>query len=219
MSDAVDKAVRSALLEAERRFAATMPPGAEATLAAFVAELIRWNRSVNLTAIDDPASVGELHLLDSLAVVGHVPDGSLVADVGTGGGFPGVPLAVARPDVQVDLLDRTEKKILFLKTTLARLGIANGRARHVRLEGRREAENLPLYDVAISRAFTAPPEWLRLARNYVRPGGRILTMLGAERPEPVAWQEALGADRLIADLSYQLPSGQKRGLLVVELAG
>lgn len=219
MNDPVERAVAAAVAEADVRFGTSIPEGGQATLAAFVNELLRWNRSVNLTAISDPAQVGELHLLDSLAVVPHVPAGSLVADVGTGGGFPGVPLAVARPDVRVELLDRTEKKILFLKTTLARLGIDNAVPRHVRLEGKREREGLPLYDVAVSRAFAAPHEWLALARNYVRPGGLILTMLGAERPDPVAWNAALDGDRLIADLSYQLPSGHQRGLLVVQRAG
>jgi 16S rRNA (guanine527-N7)-methyltransferase len=214
----VEKAVGAAASEAESRFQVRLPAEGEDQLARFTAELLRWNRSVNLTSISEPAAVGELHLLDSLAVVPWIPDGSLVADVGTGGGFPGVPLAIARPDTQVELLDRTEKKILFLKTATARLGIRNTAARHVRLEGDREAEGLPLYDVAISRAFTAPPEWLVLARNYVRPGGRIITMLGAERPDEAAWADALGKDRLVADFAYRLPSGQQRGLLVVERA-
>ncbi len=218
MSTSVDKAVALALSEAERAYGLTTPANAATVLARFLDELIKWNRSVNLTAISDPASVGELHLLDSLAVVRHVPEGSSVMDVGTGGGFPGVPLAVVRPDVQVELLDRTEKKILILKTTLARLGVANARAKHVRLEGRREEEGLPLVDVAISRAFTAPPEWLHLARQYVRPGGRIITMLGAERPEPAAWADALGADRVVDDIAYTLPSGHRRGVIVVERA-
>lgn len=216
MNASVENAVAKAVADAARSFSVDTPASAVPTLARFLEELIRWNRSVNLTAIDDPAAVGELHLLDSLAVVPHVPAGSHVVDVGTGGGFPGVPLAILRPDVRVELIDRTEKKILFLKTTLARLGISNASARHLRLEGRREAEKLPLFDVAVSRAFTAPPEWLELARHYVRPGGRILTMLGADRPDPVAWSQAVGEDRILADQSYVLPSGHRRGLIVVQ---
>lgn len=214
----VEKAVATAVSEAARRFGVVTPDAAVPTLVRFLEELLRWNRSVNLTAIDDPAVVGELHLLDSLAVVNHVPANSLVADIGTGGGFPGVPLAVVRPDVQVELFDRTEKKILFLKTTLAKLGVKNARARHVRLEGDREAEGLPIFDVAVSRAFTAPPEWVALARQYVRPGGRILTMLGADRPDASSWARALGSDRVVEDVEYTLPSGHRRGLIVVERA-
>ncbi|WP_373047603.1 16S rRNA (guanine(527)-N(7))-methyltransferase RsmG [Vulgatibacter sp.] len=209
--------MEDALAEASKRFGLALPAGGEATLVRFLGELLRWNRSVNLTSIEEPAAVGELHLLDSLAVVKHVPQGARVADVGTGGGFPGVPLAVARPDLRVELLDRTEKKILFLKTTLARLGIGNAQARHVRLEGRPAAEGLGPYDVAISRAFTAPAEWIRLARQYVRPGGRVITMLGADRPDPAVWSEALGDDELIGAHDYTLPSGARRGIWVVQL--
>jgi 16S rRNA (guanine527-N7)-methyltransferase len=212
----VENAVASAVSNAARLFGVTTPAAAVPTLVRFLEELLRWNRSVNLTAIDDPSAVGELHLLDSLAVVNHVPQGSLVADIGTGGGFPGVPLAVLRSDVQVELFDRTEKKILFLKTTLAKLGVTNAKARHVRLEGNPQVEKLPVFDVAVSRAFTAPPEWIALARNYVRPGGRIITMLGAERPDPAAWSRALGDDRVVEDVSYTLPSGARRAIVVVE---
>lgn len=217
--DAVEKAVAAALAEAERRFGLEGTSRAAAPLAAHVRELLRWNRSINLTAIEAPEAVGELHLLDSLAIVPLVPEGARVVDVGTGAGFPGLPLAIVRPDVEVDLVDRTEKKVIFLRTVIARLGVANARARHVRLGGRPKQEGLQPYDLAVSRAFAAAPAWIELARNYVRPGGRILAMLGAEAPEEDALRAAIGTDRLAEDRAYSLPSGAHRRILVVDRVG
>lgn len=217
MADAVEKAVEAARMEAHTRFGVEVEAEAGRRLADFLGELLRWNRRFNLTSIEDPAQVGELHLLDSLAIVPEIPQGSRVLDVGTGGGFPGVPLAIARPDVEVHAVDRTEKKVLFLQTIGARLGLGNVKPLHRRLEGRREAEGLPLFDVAVSRAFTAPPAWLELARSYVRPGGRVICMVGQERPDPEEWKRALGSDQVLTDRSYQLPSGARRGLIVVQI--
>lgn len=218
MKEPVEKCVARVAEEAGRRFGFAPAPGSEVKLGAFAAELVRWNRSINLTSITEPEAVAELHFLDSLAVVPLVPEGATVLDVGTGGGFPGVPLAAVRPDLQITLVDRTEKKILFLKTTLARLGIANARPAHLRLEGNPAAEGLAPFDVAVSRAFAAPEDWLPLARAYVKPGGRIIAMLGADQPGEPELGEALGGDRVIAFQRYVLPSGHQRALLVVERA-
>lgn len=216
MSKAVGRAVEAAAAEAERRFGVELPAGAAALLEGFVAELLRWNARINLTSLDATEEVAELHLLDSLAVAPEIPGGSRVLDVGTGGGFPGVPLAIARPDLRVELVDRTEKKVIFLRSTLARLGISNATARHVRLEGHPAKEGIEAVDVAVSRAFAGPLEWIPFARPYVRPGGRTIAMLGGGRPDAEALRRAIGCDRLVRDVAYQLPSGQRRGLLVVE---
>lgn len=183
-------------------------------LEVYVAELLRWNARINLTAITEPSAVAELHLLDSLAIVPHVPEGASVLDVGSGAGLPGIPLAIVRADVSVRMVDRTEKKVLFLRSAIARLGL-RAVAVHERVEAGRAAEGGP-FDVAVSRAFAEPSTWLQVARPQVRPGGRMLVMLGAERPPGVA--DGPGGDRLVEELSYALPSGARRGLWVVERA-
>lgn len=216
MSDPVDSAVLQALDTAAERFSIVISDDGRASLVWFAQELIRWNRTINLTSITDPAGVAELHILDSLAVAKRLPSNATVVDVGTGGGLPGIPLAVARPDCSFRLIDRTEKKVFFLKNVAARMALKNVEPMHVRLEGNPEKEKLELADVAISRAFTSAPEWIRLARNYVRPGGLIVAMLGAEDPDPVVLEAALGGGLILAHERYELPSGSRRGLILVE---
>jgi 16S rRNA (guanine527-N7)-methyltransferase len=182
----------------------------------YSSELLRWNARLNLTSIVEPAAVAELHLLDSLAIAPHVPEGSRVLDVGSGAGLPGVPLAIARSDLRVRMVDRTEKKVLFLRAVLARLGL-QAEAAHERVEAHHPASGAP-FDVVVSRALTDPLAWLPMARTQVRPGGRILAMLGSEAPSSEATVQALGADRLELDLPYALPSGARRRLWVVERA-
>ena len=205
--------------EAWEAFGLELPAEAGRRLELFADELLRWNRRFNLTSITDPAGVAEKHLLDSLAIVRRVPAGAEVLDAGTGGGFPGVPLAILRPDVRVLLVDRTEKKVLFLKTALARLDLPNARAAHARLEGDPVAEALPVVDLAVSRAFVAPEEWLRFGAAYVRPGGRVVAMLGAEEPAEVIARSGLPADEFVESASYRLPSGDRRGLVIRVVRG
>ena len=82
--------------------------------------MMKWNKSINLTAITDPAEVAEKHVLDSLAVVPVLPAGSLL-DAGSGAGFPGIPAAIAKPELDVALVDSVQKKVAFLKSALAEL--------------------------------------------------------------------------------------------------
>jgi len=98
-----------------------------ALLARHVDVLLKWNKSVNLTAITDPVEVVEKHLLDSLALAPLVPKGTLL-DAGTGGGFPGIPIRIARPDVEVLLVDSSQKKIAFLKNFIAETRITGVQA-------------------------------------------------------------------------------------------
>lgn len=212
----VESAVRSISKDAGKRFGLDIPPDRVDLLGRFAAELVRWNQKFNLTAISSPAEVAELHVLDSLAVAPFIPAGSSVLDIGTGGGFPGVPLAISRPDIQVQLVDRTEKKILFLKSSLARLGIRNAKASHLRVEGEPGKEGVGPVDVAVSRAFAEPRAWLTLARAYVKPGGRILAMLGSQQPDDPELQSLREGDDVAISLHpYSLPSGAKRAILVV----
>lgn len=170
-------------------------------------ELLKWNKKVNLTAITEPLEVLEKHFLDSLAVMPEVAAAKTVLDVGAGAGLPGIPLKLARRDLDVTLVDTVGKKVAFMKSALAVLGLAQGgRAVHVRIEGKPEAEKLGRYDCLIARAFTDVGEWVALAKPYLNEGGRIVAMLGRtpgrEALEKVAANNGL---RLLSEREYALP--------------
>jgi len=172
--------------------------------------MLKWNKSVNLTAITDPDEVAEKHVLDSLAVVPVLPLGSLL-DAGTGAGFPGIPAAIARPDLEVVLVDSVQKKVAFLKSALAELRLPKVKAYAVRLEGNPSREELPRVHAAVARAYASLEDWLRLAEHYVLPAGVAICMLGPSDSVP----PKVGAMSLKQELSYSLPySGSQRRLAI-----
>jgi 16S rRNA (guanine527-N7)-methyltransferase len=152
-------------------------------------ELERWNRRYNLTAIRTRATMVTHHLLDSLAV--H-PDlqGERIADVGTGAGFPGLPLAVCNPQRHFTLIDSTAKKIRFVEHAARVLGLGNVSAVHARIEA---LELERPFDTVVARAFAPLPELLSKAGRLCGPQSRVLAMKG-RRPKteiealPASWQ-------------------------------
>ena len=172
--------------------------------------LLKWNKSINLTSITDPDEVGEKHVLDSLAVVPVLPSGSLL-DAGSGGGFPGIPAAIARPELDVVLVDSVQKKVAFLKSALAELRLPKVKAYAVRLEGNPSKEELPRVHAAVARACASPTAWLQLAQHYVLPGGAAICMLGPEGTVP----DRVGDLALQQELAYALPFSQAQRRLAI----
>ena len=150
---------------------------AQTKLLAYIALLDKWNRTHNLTAIREPERMVTHHLLDALATLRHFPEAETLRliDVGSGGGLPGVPLAIARPQWRVTLLDSNRKKAAFLRQAAAELALAN-----VAVAAMRAEDYVPdtLFDVAISRAFAELGEFAAAARHLVRPGGHLFAMKG-----------------------------------------
>ncbi|MGH8713959.1 MAG: 16S rRNA (guanine(527)-N(7))-methyltransferase RsmG [Casimicrobiaceae bacterium] len=165
--------------------AARIDADAQAKLLDYVALLDKWNRTHNLTAIRDPERMITHHLLDSLAVLPHLPaHGRLrVIDVGSGGGLPGIPLAIARPDWQLALLDSNFKKAAFLRQAAIELPLPNAEVVAARVE-----HYVPsaLFDVAISRAFSDLAVFADAGRTLVAPGGRLMAMKGVYPHEELA---------------------------------
>jgi 16S rRNA (guanine527-N7)-methyltransferase len=159
--------------------ALTLPGGARERLLEYVALLVKWNRTYNLTAIRDPLAMVAHHLLDSLAVLPHLPlaeaRGTL-ADAGSGPGLPGIPLAIARPGWSIALAESNQKKCAFLRQALIELELANIAVHEGRVEAWRPE---PLFDVVISRAFAALEEFIATCRHLVAPGGMLAAMRGA----------------------------------------
>lgn len=145
-----------------------------AQLSAFAAQLEKWNRVYNLTALREPGEILTHHLLDSLAIVPHIPHGALL-DVGTGGGFPGVPIAIAQPARRVALLDSSDKKTSFLRQIKGLLALENVSVYCHRVE----AWAAPVaYDVIVSRAFSSLRVFVERCARLLQPGGTLLAMKG-----------------------------------------
>jgi len=156
-------------------------------LLAYLALLARWNRTYNLTAVRDPREMVARHLLDSLAMVPFIDDlaarGGRLADLGTGAGLPGIPLAIARPGLQVALVESNGKKARFLREAVRQLGLGNVRV----AESRIEAFDAPgQFDAITARALAALPLILELGGHLLAPAGRLLAMKGVVPDEEIA---------------------------------
>ena len=156
-------------------------------LLAYLALLSRWNRTYNLTAIRDPEEMVTRHLLDSLAMHPYVQPGAL-ADLGTGPGLPGIPLAIVRPDLQVTLVESNGKKARFLREAVRTLGLANARV----AESRAEAVDVQVhnggaaYDAITARALDTLPGIIKVGGHLLKPGGKLLAMKGIKPDEEIA---------------------------------
>jgi 16S rRNA (guanine527-N7)-methyltransferase len=148
------------------------------------AQLLRWNKAYNLTAITDPADILTHHLLDSLAAQ---PDlaGTTIADVGTGAGFPGLPLAIVNPARQFTLIDAVDKKLRFIDHAARELGLANVRTRHGRVEQLAPGHGIDAaFDTVIARAFAPLPRLTGWIAPLCDAHTRIVAMKGRWPPTP-----------------------------------
>lgn len=153
-----------------------LPEARQQQLLAFRDLLLKWNKTYNLTALRDPEQAISHHLLDSLAILPHVGDGTLL-DVGSGGGLPGIPLAIANPDLSVSMVDTVQKKTIFLQQAVIELRLNNVTVHHARVE-----EMQGTYAQISSRAFAELGLFVGLTRHLLAPGGRWLAMKGM-RPD------------------------------------
>ena len=183
--------------------------------------LQEWNQRMNLTAITDDQGVAEKHFLDSLLplTLWELPRGARLVDVGTGAGFPAVPIKLLRPDIQITLLDSLQKRLTFLEAVCSQLGI-QAELLHARAEDAgRDPARRERYDVATSRAVAGMDLLAEYCLPLVRPGGVLLALKGsggaAEARAGAAMVERCGGT-LRAVKEYALPSGDRRTLVVVE---
>lgn len=160
------------------RVTPALPVAVREKLSAYLDLLAKWNRVYNLTAIRDRVQMQSHHIDDALAILPFLPDArdTRVLDVGSGGGIPGIPLAIARPDWRVVLLDANGKKAAFLTQAAIDLGLANARAVASRVEDYAPGER---FDIVISRAFSDLRTFAEAAAKHVGAGGLIVAMKGA----------------------------------------
>ena len=184
----------------------------QARLLAYLALLQKWNKTYNLTAIHEPERMLTHHLLDSLAILPYVGADRLL-DVGAGAGLPGIPLAIARPDLAVTLVDASHKKAAFMQQAAIELKLDNVTAVHGRVE------DLPAgapYPQIVSRAFSDLSDFVRLTRPQLAEGGEWLAMKGLYPNEEIA---QLKGARVKRDIKLCVPGLEAdRHLIILEAA-
>ncbi|TFW27474.1 16S rRNA (guanine(527)-N(7))-methyltransferase RsmG [Massilia horti] len=177
--------------------------------------LSKWNKVYNLTSLRDPAQMVTHHLLDSLAAVPAFAGAKNVLDVGAGGGLPGIVLAIARPDMQVSLVDTVHKKTAFLTQVKAELGLANVTVYTGRVE---ELKVSQPFDVITSRAFADLSDFVNWSGQLLAAGGRFIALKGVA---PLIEQQRLPGEWKVSELRpLRVPRlGAERHLVFIERSG
>jgi len=202
---------RGALQRGLGELALVLPSGAAEKLLAYLELLEKWNKTYNLTAIRDPLQAVSHHVLDSLAVLpelsGH--KGAL-ADVGSGGGLPGIPIAIVEPARHVTLNDASGKKGAFLRQAVIELGLRNADVHVGRAEHWRPAER---FAVVITRGFASVVDFLAACRHLVAPGGVLAAMKGTYPADELASVPADCDCREVRRLSVPLLDAERHVVL------
>ena len=216
----------AALDEGLEALAISLSPVARTAIDDHVRLLLAWNRAINLTAITEPSRVALLHIVDSLtaiAVVGARRGSVRLLDLGSGGGYPGIPLAAALSDLRVTLVESIGKKARFLETAVAAVGLGDrvgvAAVRAEALAGPVESGELEPFDVVTARAVGSLPDLVRLAFPILAPGGRLVAWkrgdITAEIRAAGRAAEPLGGSR-ITIRSTGLPGLEGHLLVIVE---
>lgn len=181
--------------------------------------LIDWNTRLNLTAITEQREAAQKHFVDSLAALPYIPEHARVADVGTGAGFPGVVLLIARPDIRLTLNDSLNKRLLFLREVLSELGL-QAELVHARAEDMgRDPAHRERYDIVTSRAVAALPVLLELTVPLLKVGGTSIAYKGAAAADEAA-QANNAAKLLHAELRVEAVAADygERALILAKKA-
>ncbi len=212
------------LLTSARQIGLELSPEQLAQFACYRELLLDWNQRVNLTAITDPQEVLTRHFLDSLACLFAIPQAEReqplkLLDVGSGAGFPGLPLQIVFPDWQVTVLEATGKKVRFLEEVIARLGLSRARALQSRAEElAHDPQHRARYDIVTARGLAALPTLLEYCLPFCRPSGLVIApkkgAISAEVEQGKRAAAALGG-RFVEQRSFSLPGLEDQRALVV----
>jgi 16S rRNA (guanine527-N7)-methyltransferase len=196
-----------------------LTPAELGMLYAFAAELKKWSRKINLTAITVDEEIAVKHFLDSLTLLKIVGRAGRLLDVGSGGGFPAIPLKIACRDLHVVSVDAVEKKIIFQRHAARLLGLHGFEALHARGE-ELAARHAGSFDWVVSRAFSDIPTFVRIALPLLKENGRIVAMKGRRGGEEARTVSVALADlkvQVTGIIEFRLPvSGDARSLIVME---
>lgn len=214
------KNIGEQLILSAEKYGISITPQQAGQFQIYLELLTEWNLKMNLTALKEPEEIAEKHFLDSILVLKYleIPQGAKLIDVGTGAGFPGVPLKILRPDLNLTLMDGLNKRLIFLKELLHTLSL---RAELVHLraeEGGRKPEYRERFDVATARAVARLPVLCEYCLPFLKIGGTFAAMKGPDVKGELAGAEKavrlLGCE-MVAERDYALPGGDGRSLVLI----
>jgi len=202
----MNEALKKELFEGAQSFGVSPTPEQLDAFMKYKDLLLDWNTRMNLTGITEGTDVVYKHFVDSLTIVELIkdqiaaaaltPEGASLIDVGTGAGFPGIPMKIMFPQLRVTLLDSVDKKLTFLKAVISEIGLTGIETVHLRAEDAGRSKQLrEQYDIAVARALAPLPTLLELCMPFVKVGGVFVAMKGAN-----AEQEALVSENALAEL-------------------
>ena len=186
----------------------------------YLMELKRWGSKINITAIRDDLEIVVKHFIDSLSPLKYIPQDSSLLDIGSGGGFPGIPLKIANLSLDVTLLDSTLKKVNFQKHIIRLLHFNKIKAVHGRAEDKDVHGRIGTdFDVVISRAFSGLGKFLAIGEPYLKRDGILIAMRGRESKRELAKNEEVLTRlrlRLVNIVEFNLPYlNDKRSLIIL----
>lgn len=214
------KDIREALVSSAAEYGIPVSPRQAEQFQTYLELLTEWNRKINLTALKEPEEIEEKHFLDSILILKFVkipPEAKLI-DIGTGAGFPGVPLKILRPDLHLTLLDGLKKRLNFLKKLLSALSL-EAEVVHLRAEeGGRMPEYRETFDFAAARAVARLPALCEYCLPFVKNGGVFAAMKGPDIQDEL--ESARRAIHLLGGKvdgvkQYALPDGAGRSLVFI----
>ena len=186
----------------------------------FAELLVETNKVMNLTAIKEPDEIAVKHFADSLSVftAEDIPVGASVIDIGTGAGFPGIPMLIFRPDLKLTMVDSTGKKLNFVRQTLEKLNLS-AEVIHTRAEELGQGAKRESFDYAVSRAVAALNVLSEYCIPFVKPGGKFIAMKGAKAAEELSAAKSavktLGG-AFLKEHSLVLSDSAERSLIIIK---
>ncbi len=210
-------------IEGARQFGVDLANAQEEQFETYLRELVAWNAQINLTTIIEYDEVLVKHFLDSLSLAPIVHNAKSIIDIGSGAGFPGLPLKIARPDLHVILLEATGKKVAFLNHVITTLALRDVAAIHTRAEDLgHDPEHRERYDAAVARAVAELPTLVEYALPFIRIGGIFVAQKGVQVQREIESArhalETLGG-RVRETMPVNLPGLEQRLLVVIEKTG
>ncbi len=206
------------ILNGAQELGITIDERVSALFCSHASELINWNRKINLTAITHPRDIAIKHFLDSLVPAKFIPEGSRLLDIGSGGGFPGIPLKIVKPSLSIHLIDGVRKKANFLKHAIRTLRLDQSQALHIRAENlHKNPDYNHSFDVIISRALTNLESFVKAALPLLANQGRIMAMKGeVDHDELEILRSLVDAERYVLETQkYSLPTIQHQRSLII----